>query len=95
MIVVLNALSSFFVTENFLLSPLRARKSDNYRYHDSLVGDNYRESKQEKKQITITKNETMKRGTTSQGAIEEINTLFRILFLGAPIQSFCNKSQSE
>ena len=36
------------------LSPLRARKSDNYRYRDSWKSDNFRERAIKKKQRTDT-----------------------------------------
>ena len=39
----------------FSLSPLRARKSDNYCYRDSLKSDNFRERAIKKKQKTDTK----------------------------------------
>ena len=38
----------------FSLSPLRARKSDNYRYCDSWKSDNFRKRAIKKKQITDT-----------------------------------------
>ena len=40
-----------------MLSPLRARKSDNYRYHDSWKSGNFRKEAI-KKQITNTKKDT-------------------------------------
>ena len=40
-----------------MLSPLRGRKSDNYRYHDTWKSDCLRESNQEKKQRTDTKHD--------------------------------------
>ena len=36
--------------EIFSLSPLRARKSENYNYRDSWKSDNFRERNEEKKQ---------------------------------------------
>ena len=44
----------------FSLSPLRARKSDNYRYRDSWKSDNFRERAIKKKQRTDTKKDAKK-----------------------------------
>ena len=46
--------------KNYVLSTLRARKSDIYRYRNSWKNDNYRETNKAKKQRTITKNEAKK-----------------------------------
>ena len=40
-----------------MISPLRARKSDNYRYRNSWKSNKFREGHKEKKQRTDTKNE--------------------------------------
>ena len=58
------------------LSPLKARKSDNYRYRDSWKNDNFRKEANKKKQRTDTKK--MQRGLrviTLQGAIEKSSIL--------------------
>ena len=55
----------------FSLSPLRARKSDNYRYRDSWKSDNFRERQpSKKKQRTDTKKDAKGlKLITLQGAI--------------------------
>ena len=60
-----------------MLSPLRARKSDNYRYRDSWKSDNFTQRETLKKNQR-TDFETMQRGfrvITLQGAIEKSQIL--------------------
>ena len=59
----------------FSLSPLRARKSDNYRYRDSWKSDNFKRDTK-KKQSTDTKR--MQRGLrvlTLQEAIKKMSNI--------------------
>ena len=61
----------------FSLSPLRAKKSDNYRYCDSWKSDNFRERAIKKEANNLYKKK-MQRGLnviTLQGAIKKIPKL--------------------
>ena len=55
--------------------PLRARKSDNYRYRDSWKSDNFRERaiKKEAKNFIQKRMQKGLRVITLQGAIEKMN----------------------
>ena len=72
---------------NLSLSPLRARKSDNYRYRDSWKSDNFRESHKKKEKKLIPKRIKV---IILQGAIENSTILlsqyciFFVLFINVP-----------
>ena len=63
------------INGNLTLSPLRARKSDNYRYRDSLKSDKFRKEAIKKKQRTDTKKNAkrIKSDTFTRGIREKSN----------------------
>ena len=65
----------------FSLSPIRSRKSDNFRYRYTWKRDNLRESNQEKKQRTNTINEAkkIKSDNFNKSNREKINIAIAIL----------------
>ena len=73
----------------FLLSPLRARKSDNYRYRNSWKSNNFRERESPKKSKELIQKRMQRelRVITLQGAIEK-NPILRNFNDGWPHNYF-------